>query len=111
MLIKHTASLANIRMPPTKNNETVNDLNPKSSSIPKPKRKRFIPRCEEISCEKGAISGYQICKRHGGGKRCKESECPKGAQSSTDYCMTHGGGNDVSKKDVRVVLLLLLIIG
>ena len=53
-------------MPQKNNNETVKDLNlnSSSSSTEKPKKKRIIPRCEETSCEKGAVSGYQFCKGH-----------------------------------------------
>ena len=63
----------------------------------KPKKKRIIPRCEETSCKKGQVSGYQFCIAHGGGKRCKESECTKTAKTG-GYCGTHGGGKRCAHK-------------
>jgi hypothetical protein len=54
-------------------------------------RKQKRPRCADDTCTNGAISGYEKCFAHGGGKRCIEPDCPSGARGKTNKCVAHGG--------------------
>ena len=49
-------------------------------------------RCSEEGCQSSARGGYDKCKAHGGGKRCSVEGCKTAAQSGYDKCIAHGGG-------------------
>jgi hypothetical protein len=48
------------------------------------------------TCTSSAVSGYDFCTKHGGGRRCthdKDGEtCTSSAISGYDFCKKHGGG-------------------
>ena len=39
-----------------------------------------------------ARTGYDFCKRHGGGRRCQHDGCQTNAVDGYDFCVRHGGG-------------------
>ena len=57
--------------------------------------------CNEFNCYKGARSGYDKCKTHGGGKRCIISDCKKSAADKSDKCKLHGGGIRCNESDCK----------
>jgi len=63
-----------------------------AANIDFPLRSWYKKICNEFNCYKGARSGYDKCKTHGGGKRCIISDCKKSARDKYDKCKTHGGG-------------------